>query len=538
MSVRKISINYQEPDAAADNFVPTLRLHKHATVIMRRIMLAGICLCASLLAGCSRQERFGSLVPDMPSEAPDYFCTWNIQGYVTDYSGSDPTRKAMNEENIFGKGKYQNWVSFYPKIREDLYFVMDDSWDIPKDSNAVAGNAYLGSVELDKERFPSFTGSPAGRLKKLTERIERAGWKGVGGWVCAQKAEIYAGVSDEEYWIGRLKEAAEAGLDYWKVDWGREERNGQWRRMLSRLGREHAPGLWIEHAMKNEYVEFSDVFRTYDVENVIAQPVTIQRVCNLLPYKAEEGAEGIVNCEDEPYIAAGLGCAIGIMRHPFDGNLPCGRQDDVFPPVGHNYKRRMDEVVRGVRWHRIALPFAVDGDYETDTVRLENVWELHENETWNKNRRPGSLLRADAPARVSRRMPLPVVDDTTALRPFVLASRYPGGAVAVAAIGRGTGRGYVSKEVPVTVEVGSWNIPVGLFGRFGKVTLVFSSPLPEEARVLAQDLAGDIPVDITPEVEIEGCRMVVPGQVIRRVGLMAATEGDLSDPGLVLEVMR
>ncbi len=41
--------------------------------------------------------------------------------------------------------------------------------------------------------------------------------------------------------------------------------------------------------MKNDYVVFSDAFRTYDVENVIAQPVTIQRVANLLPYKAQEG---------------------------------------------------------------------------------------------------------------------------------------------------------------------------------------------------------------------------------------------------------
>lgn len=263
-------------------------------VIMKKTMWTAMCLCASLLAGCSQQEQWESLVPGTPSEAPDYFCTWNIQGYVVDYSGSDPTRRAMNEENIFGKGKYQDWVSFYPRIREDLYFVMDDSWDIPKDSN----------------------------------------------------------------------------------------------------------------------------------------------------------------------------------------------------------------------------------------------------ETWNKSRRPGSLLRESAPARVSRRMPLPQVDDTTALRPFVLASRYPCGAVAVAAIGRGTGREYVSKEVPVTVEAGDWNAPVGLFGCFSRVTLTYTTPIPDGARVLAQDLAGDTPVDITGEVDMEGGRMVVPGNVIRRVGLMAATEGDLSDPGLVLKVVR
>ena len=27
-----------------------------------------------------------SLVPDTPSTAPDYFCTWNVQGFACSYS--------------------------------------------------------------------------------------------------------------------------------------------------------------------------------------------------------------------------------------------------------------------------------------------------------------------------------------------------------------------------------------------------------------------------------------------------------------------
>ncbi|MBQ5655544.1 MAG: hypothetical protein IIV01_04970, partial [Bacteroidaceae bacterium] len=66
---------------------------------------------------------------------------------------------------------------------------------------------------------------------------------------------------------------------------------------------------------------------------------TIRRVAELLPYKTEGNNKGIINCEDEPYIAVGLGCAIGIMRHPMDGNLPDGRQDEVFPPLQKVYGR-------------------------------------------------------------------------------------------------------------------------------------------------------------------------------------------------------
>jgi len=414
---------------------------------MKRILIIIILFCAILPAG-AQKALIKSLVPDTPSAAPDYFCTWNLQGYVVDYQNTDLFRKAMTEENIFGKGKYQNWISFFPTIRQDLYFVLDDSWDIPANANTKNNNPYLGTTELNTERFPFFTGSPAERLKKLSNRIKAEGWKGAGGWICAQKAETHADMDEETYWTERIKASGNAGFDYWKVDWGKESRNEPWRRMLTELGRRHAPHLIMEHAMKNEYIEFSDAFRTYDVENIIAQSLTIRRVCDLLPYKAKEGAAGIINCEDEPYIAAGLGCAIGIMRHPLVGNLPNGKPDHAFPAVGRNLKRRLDEVVRGIRWHRIAEPFAVDGDFTIDDVNLEDTWLLQADETWNKNRKVGDVLKESAPARASRRMPLPEVSETDDNRPFVLASRYPNGAVAVAAIGRVLGANMCQKKFP------------------------------------------------------------------------------------------
>lgn len=494
-------------------------------------------LCLGMIALASCTGKLTSLVPDTSSKAPDYFCTWNTQGYAVSYTGPDRMRSAMTEENIFGKGTHQNWVSFFPKIRRDLYFVMDDSWDIPRDKNHGNGNPHLGLCELDEGRFPTFGGTPAERLGQLTKRIKQEGWKGAGGWICAQKAGGHEEQSEEEYWTDRLKAANDAGFSYWKVDWGQQDRNEGWRRMLTRLGKEHAPDLWIEHAMHGHFIRFSDVFRTYDVENIIAQPLTIRRVAELLPHKAEGESKGIINCEDEPYIAVGLGCAIGIMRHPMDGNLPDGRQDEVFPPIGHNYKRCMDEVVRAVRWHRIAEPFGVDGNFETDTAMLTDHWHLHENETWNKGRQAGTTLRESAPARVSRNMPLPIVDDTTETRPFILSTAYPTDAVAIAAIGRAWGRQYVCEEVAVTALAKDWHAPIGLFGWFKEVCLVYPGPIQRKPRVLAQDLAGDMPVDITTEVTIEGSKLLIPGEVIRRVGLMAASPGDLSAPGLVIRII-
>ena len=152
-------------------------------------------------------------------------------------------------------------------------------------------------------------------------------------------------------------------------------------------------------------------------------------------------------------------------------------------------------------------------------------------------RQRGDIICGSAPATVSRHMPLPEVDDTTSTRPFILASTYPNGVVAVSAIGRALGREYVTKEVPVTIEGRDWNAPVGIFGCFESVTIRYpDAPKGRKPIVYAQDLAGDVPIDITAEVKIEGNKMTISKETIERVGLMSATEGDLSGPGLVVKI--
>ena len=55
--------------------------------------------------------------------------------------------------------------------------------------------------------------------------------------------------------------------------------------------------------------------------------------------------------------------------------------------------------------------------------------------------------------------------------------------------------------------------------------------------ILAQDLAGTEAVDISDRVKVDGSYVVIPGEVIADVGLSAASEGDISDPGLVLVII-
>lgn len=509
-------------------------------MIVKRLALTIPILMMCLLS--SGVERPKSLVPSTPSKVPDYFCTWNIQGFANGCKTSS-MRYAMTEQNLFGRGKYQNWSSFYPEIRSDLIFVMDDSWDVPLDSTIGTGSAYLGTAQLNTERFPSYTGDPTQRLKRLVNRVKSRGWKGLGGWVAAQAPAEVAAKDEATFWAARLKESHDAGFEYWKVDWGTNAHNPQWREKLTKIGKEHAPNVILEHACRDEFISFSDVFRTYDVENITAQPTTIRRVVNLLKLRSGTTSKGLINCEDEPYIAAGLGCAIGVMRHPFVGNFLTGTPDFAFPSAGRNVKSRIGEVIRGVRWHRIAEPFAVGAHYEVDSVNIGDSWILAANETWmqgSSGRNIGDTLVEMAPRRVSRGLPLPIVKyDNTGAEPFVLSSRYPSGAVAIVTIGRAFGREYRCTPMDVEQKMPESDKPIGIFGNYRSLTLIFDKAISRASTtILAQDLATDKAIDITDQVVINDNRLTLSGELINRIGLTKSMPGDLSDAGMVMQILK
>ena len=46
--------------------------------------------------------------------------------------------------------------------------------------------------------------------------------------------------------------------------------------------------------------------------------------------------KGLLNVEDEVYIAATLGCSIGVMCHPLRGLRPNGDADVFFPHLGNS----------------------------------------------------------------------------------------------------------------------------------------------------------------------------------------------------------
>ena len=88
-------------------------------------------------------------------------------------------------------------------------------------------------------------------------------------------------------------------------------------------------------------------------------------------------------------------------------------------------------------------------------------------------------------------------------------------------------------EAHITLQVGDAPGPFGIFGDISSLTLVFDRPIGKQ-RVQVQDLAGDRVEKITTQVSRGARSLQLSRSLIRKVGLSAATPGDLSSPGFVL----
>lgn len=493
-----------------------------------------------------------NIIPETENITPDYYCTWQTQLYATSDGKPRKQRAVICEKSLFNKEKPYGWAYFYENARKDLFIVMDDSWDVPVEDDPK----YYGSLVLNKEKFPESTSGTKENykaLKNLSLRVKELGWKGLGGWVCAQESEKFLnGRTQEEYWKEKLIDAAKADFAYWKVDWGKNAREISFRRMLTEMGKVYAPNLIIEHAMLKDIIPVSDVYRTYDVPAIMSIPMTMEKIREYSDCgKTEEGYRGLINCEDEAYIAAAGGFSMGIMRHPYSGPLPDGREDMSFPSVHRNIKTKLTEVIRAARWHRAAPAFGIDSnEFSIDKVQLSDTWKFdrreEEIEAWwlqNPMVEPylddsGSVLEKKGPARISRRTELPeVIPDNQGRVPYVVASKNPNGAYSILTAGRTFLRDYYIPKCDIKINSGDSRV-IGVFGEYRNLFIKTSLDI-SDAKVLAQDLAADRAYDITDMINInrECCQIIIPGELMRYIGTIAQPEGDTSEPGLILNII-
>ncbi len=478
-----------------------------------------------------------NLITEKKNTTPDYYCTWQTQLYYSSDGGPVGQRRCLGEEVLFGEKENQGWANFYEDARSDLFFVMDDSWDVPNENEPE----YYGSLILNREKFPSFvTDDNAESLKALSDRVRSYGWRGLGGWVCIQECEKYLlGRAPEEYWTERIKWADKAGISYFKVDWGKRSRDADFRKKLTDIGHRYAKELIIEQAMTPESIPCSDVFRTYDVPAIMSIPMTMEKLKNTLCYEHENGYMGLICCEDEVYVAASLGCTMGVMRHGLIGNLPNGNPDPSFPSLHRNLKTKITEVTRAARFHRMAPAFGANGNetYFSDTV-LYDEWlicdQSSEIEAWWKYNN-GDIIKKSGPAIISRSMKLPTVNpDRNGNIPYVTAAKNPNGTVSVATLGRTLNRDYFIPRCDVEIEAGDSSF-LGIFGEYNTLTVKFDYEI-GSCRIYAQDLADTEAEDITALVTASGKELLIPGELIHRIGTLKNPSGDTSEPGLVIKI--
>ncbi len=477
------------------------------------------------------------LIPDSAQySSEDYFCTWNTQASVSGHGLT--VRDVLTDAALFGEN---GWAYQYdPEIRRDMYIVLDDGWDLGVSADGHDDEGSYGSFILDETKFPGYGESYAERLATLASKIKAAGWKGTGVWVCCQEdaAHISADGYDADYWRERIDWCRQAGITYWKVDWGKYCYNVSWRQFITDAAREIYPELVIEHisgdvgtndplgtgrvlqklAAMERIAAFSDVFRTYDVTVQLSAATTFDRVAMLLNGANDiyTTGKGLMNCEDEVYMAAALGLTAGVMRSTYTGGS-------------------FDEVTRAILWHRLAPSFDI-GAYRSSLSDklLTDSWTFN-NDTWDSgiNHR---TVNQTAPAAVGRGIAVPVAVSDGEI-PFAAASRNAlTGAISIGTFRR-TSDGSSNHLVyaDVTLDAGPLTGPVGIFGVYGSLTLGFDGSL-EGKKVLAQDLIGEAAYDITDFVTVDGGSITIQGDLLKYIGTSAASLNDSSEPGLVLQI--
>ena len=427
---------------------------------------------------------------------PDYWCTWSTQNKLaaernTEKSslagdqGAFAARNAINEQLLFGK---DGWATrMCESIRQGMFLMLDDGWDVPYDTHPSRDLDRFGLLEPWPERFPGCGGTPLERLTTINARLRDAGWQGAGLWIAAQrhgdrKGSLKEGV--EDFYRRQVELSVRAGIRYWKVDWGMRNNNG-FRSMVSRVVREICPELTVEHCpfamgpINTQWLDksdgkgvfkgsgrvevniddpalverfrFSDVIRTYDILSPFDYVTTLERAFAYSRLIDKHGLSTVLNVEDAPVIGAVLGHALGIMRRMDN------RQDAT----------ALAECRAAMNWHRIAPPFGGTKGFETvaSDETLAEDYRFAVNETWYRSVWNRAVTQR-APSVVARGLALPKVSPLGEGRPFVVAGRHPGGETAVGTLPRlREGRRFATPPVEIALgEPIPAGAPLAVFG--------------------------------------------------------------------------
>lgn len=456
-----------------------------------------------------------NFLPEKLSETGDYNCTWGKQYEMAKRAGianpdSWDVRDALRHDLLFEDDYYHESI---PKSdRAGMYLVIDDSWDIPFGRDIDKNTVPFGAVDPDISKFPGYGDTPAERFRTLDRNVKALGYCGTGLWISCQQAYEKPGITmDEhrEYWKKRASWCEEAGIRYWKIDWGRHDRETEYREMMTRVLKEYAPGIIVEHPFRGtngidqsrdekilEYTRrelaFSDAYRLMDVMPCDWDTIGISRAHIMLSSKTEAkyGTRGMPQGEDCYVMCAVLGFTTGVLWPYDDMRIP-------------------------LLWHRIAPPFTV---YESDyTYSSETIHDAG----YNLDRNHWLYGKYDDiyhPAVMCRGCGLPEVHPCFGVAPTVCASKNPRtGVYSLGTFARKLETGMFTPVADITFSVGSPETVVGLFGPMGDVTLKYETEIKHGSKVMLQNIFDTEAQDITEMCGIEGSRLTLDGRRLRRI---------------------
>jgi hypothetical protein len=523
-------------------------------------LLLSICIALSVSANAGP-----NLVPGEPATAPNYWCTWYAQNYWIG-RGSDldsldgvtnpAAQDEINYDVIFDPE--EGWATTYlPRGRSDYIFLIDHGWQTKEEEERIAGGPKFFNMVADPRDFPPYADlHPRDRLKRFNEEIKALGWNSLGLWVRGNVTEEQARTFVE--W------SKYAGIHYWKIDGGNDggnyfstrvkediypelvleyitgaggNINPKWNEKLPSYPSVYDFGGRLRKPML-DMLQNTDTFRTYDASPLLMSSTTLRRTHDILKQVQQQPEyRAVLNVQDDCNVAVGLGVLVASKRHP-NMNERTYKGKDLHHQLSgpRMMQKRINEAERFGRWARIAPAFpAGEGVYLYSEQELIDRCEFTPWDTW-ATATYGKMVSQSAPAIMARNMPLPVVE-IEGEPPYVCATTYPNGPTGIATEGRVSPENrWFHPRAKVTVQIKDASQPIGIVGHYQELVLEFADSIESVDQIWAQDLLATKSVDIINQVKISGNRLTLPGDLIDRIGTSAGDEGDLSAPGMVLQL--
>ena len=126
-----------------------------------------------------------------------------------------------------------------------------------------------------------------------------------------------------------------------------------------------------------------------------------------------------------------------------------------------------------------------------------------------------------------------VTPNIDGLVPFVIASKNPNGAYAVATLGRTSQRDYHIPKCNVKINAEN-SKTIGVFGEYEN--LIINTNIDSFNRILIQDLADQNAYDITHDVTFKKGSIIISGKLIKDICMLIQPEDDTSEPGVVIQI--